>query len=90
MPNAAQRANGPYRYVRHPIYSGVLLLAAGVTLTSASALKTSVFVLLVVVLSIKARYEERLLADRFPDYHSYTSRTPRLVPRFGRGGAPRQ
>lgn len=31
---AMLRTDGPYRFVRHPIYSGVLLLAAGITATS--------------------------------------------------------
>ena len=85
-PNATLRTDGPYRYVRHPIYSGVLLFAAGLTLASGSALKAVAFVLLVVVLSIKAKFEEGLLAEHFPGYESYARRTPRFVPRL-RGGA---
>lgn len=80
-PDATLRTDGPYRYVRHPIYSGVLLFAAGITLASASALKAAAFVLLLVVLSIKARFEEGLLAEHFPGYESYARRTPRFVPR---------
>jgi protein-S-isoprenylcysteine O-methyltransferase Ste14 len=84
-PSATLRTNGPYRYVRHPIYSGVLLFAAGLTLASGSVLKAVALFLLVGVLSIKARFEERLLAERFPDYEAYVRRTPRLVPRPRRG-----
>jgi len=80
-PDATLRTDGPYRYVRHPIYSGLLLLAAGVTLALASALKAAAFALLLVVLSIKARFEEGLLAEHFPGYESYARLTPRFVPR---------
>jgi protein-S-isoprenylcysteine O-methyltransferase Ste14 len=84
-PNATLRTDGPYRYVRHPIYSGVLLFAAGLTLASGSVLKAVAFFLLVGVLSIKARFEETLLVERFPDYEGYARGTPRLVPRPRRG-----
>ena len=39
---------------------------------------------LVAVLNAKARREERLLVERFPDYAAYMARTPRFVPRPGR------
>lgn len=80
-PDATLRTDGPYRHVRHPIYSGVLLFAAGITLASAGPLKAAAFALLLVVLSIKARFEEGLLAEHFPGYESYVRRTPRFVPR---------
>ena len=81
--NAELRTDGPYGFVRHPIYTGVIVLAAGVTIGSGSLLRALAFVLLVAVLSVKARYEEKLLTERFPGYPSYAHRTPRLFPRIG-------
>ncbi|HEV8623175.1 MAG TPA: isoprenylcysteine carboxylmethyltransferase family protein [Acidimicrobiia bacterium] len=79
---AVLRTDGPYRFVRHPIYSGVLLLATGITATSGSAAAIAALAGLAVLLNVKARFEEDLLRRRFPDYGTYASRTPRFIPSF--------
>jgi protein-S-isoprenylcysteine O-methyltransferase Ste14 len=83
LPNAHARlrTGGLYRYVRHPIYSGVLLCAAAYTAAAGGWAKVAVLALLVVHLNVKARWEERHLARRFPEYAGYAARTPRFVPR---------
>ena len=85
VPNqAAQlRVDGLYAWVRHPIYSGLLLLAAGLVVVSGSLARLGVLLGLVVLLSAKARWEEARLAERFPDYPAYAARVPRFVPRPG-------
>ena len=87
LPNAAAqlRADGAYRWVRHPIYGGILLGAAGVVVASGSAARLAIFAALGVLLVVKARWEERWLRDRFPGYASYAAVTPRFLPRLGRG-----
>lgn len=79
-PSALLRVSGPYRYVRHPIYTGVLVLAGAMVLTGRSVLHLVAFATLVVVLIAKARFEEALLAERFPDYPAYARRTRRFLP----------
>ncbi|HZT15063.1 MAG TPA: isoprenylcysteine carboxylmethyltransferase family protein [Gaiellaceae bacterium] len=72
--------SGPYRLVRHPIYSGILL--AGV----ATAVGLSWVWLIAVALAgvyfiYSARVEERYLTERFPDdYPAYRRSTKMLVP----------
>ena len=78
--SAELRTNGPYRFVRHPIYTGVLLVAGGIAVTAGSPGALVVFAALAAVLSVKARFEERLLARRFPDYDTYARSTPRFLP----------
>lgn len=82
LPNAYARlrTGGLYRFVRHPIYSGLLLFAAALTIASGSWFRVLVFALLVVLINVKARWEERRLAARFPDYEVYAERTPRFIP----------
>ena len=81
---AVLRTTGPYRFARHPIYTGVLALAAAIALTSGSWTQAAAFVSLAIVLAIKARFEERLLVRRFDGYEAYATRTGRFVPGIGR------
>lgn len=71
---------GPYRLVRHPIYSGLLLMILGTaTLTG----QLSGFLALAVCFFgfwIKLRQEESLLTHRLPGYSEYKARTKALVP----------
>ncbi len=72
--------SGPYAAVRHPVYSGGILFAAGISvaLSPWSLVATAV---LAVVWALKARVEERFLAERYPGYAAYCERTRyRLVP----------
>lgn len=82
LPNehAQLRTGGLYRFVRHPIYGGLLLAAAAITVGSGSVFRLVVFVALVVLLSLKARWEETRLSARFGGYAAYAARTPRFVP----------
>ena len=75
---------GVYRVVRHPIYSGLLLLGAGLVMIGAAWWHLAVFIALIVLLAVKARLEERMLAARFADYADYASRVGRIVPGVGR------
>lgn len=82
--DAVLRTDGAYRHVRHPIYSGLLLLAAGLAAVAGTLRAAIEGAALLGLLTAKARLEERLLAERFPAYPEYARRTPRFVPRFRR------
>jgi len=72
--------SGPYAVVRHPVYSGGILFASGISLALSpwSLVATAV---LAVVWALKARVEERFLRERYPGYGGYCERTRyRLVP----------
>lgn len=82
LPNehALLRTGGLYRFVRHPIYGGLLLTMASVTVASGSVFRLLVLGLLVLLLTLKARWEEARLAHRFDGYAAYAARTPRFAP----------
>ena len=71
---------GPYSLVRHPMYSGGLLLGAGWALYVQGWLTLGYVAVLFVFLDVKSRREERWLAERFPVYAAYQRRVRKLVP----------
>jgi protein-S-isoprenylcysteine O-methyltransferase Ste14 len=72
---------GPYRYVRHPIYSGFILMAIGGVLLWGTTLALAMLIALPVLLWFKLSQEERLLTAHFPDaYSRYQHRVKALVP----------
>ena len=75
-----QAMQGPYRWVRHPIYSGIVLSAAGWALAWQSWIGALMAAALLVFFDMKARGEERWLAQAYPGYAEYKRRTRKLVP----------
>jgi protein-S-isoprenylcysteine O-methyltransferase Ste14 len=75
--------DGPYAYLRHPLYTGLIVALAGTTLVSGAYGAVLGWVLLTSVFRMKARREERLLGEEFgPVYSEYSLRTGRLLPRI--------
>jgi protein-S-isoprenylcysteine O-methyltransferase Ste14 len=72
--------SGPYRYIRHPMYTTVLLVSAALIAGDFSFVKLGIGILLAFCLLIKLEYEENLLVKRFPEYESYKGITKRLIP----------
>jgi protein-S-isoprenylcysteine O-methyltransferase Ste14 len=73
---------GPYRLVRHPIYTGIILAGAGLAGLGATALGIAGFFLSSAGFWIKARLEERFLSEELgaDAYAAYKARTPMLIP----------
>jgi protein-S-isoprenylcysteine O-methyltransferase Ste14 len=71
---------GPYRLVRHPIYSGILFMALGWSAWVQSLVKLGLTLLLFIFFDLKSRREERFLVQIFPEYDDYRKRVSRLVP----------
>ncbi len=72
---------GLYRFVRHPIYSGVLAAVIGVTVRSGSLIVLVVGLLTIAFFHVKARWEEDRLTEHYPSYPAYAAVTPRFLPR---------
>jgi protein-S-isoprenylcysteine O-methyltransferase Ste14 len=70
--------------VRHPMYTAVLAIALGLTTWGASWAHLVIFLSLAMLLGTKARVEEKLLRERFPDYRDYQARVGRFFPGIGR------
>ena len=72
--------HGPYRWVRHPMYTSVLVFTLGWTVEHPLPFRVALWGGLLVTLLIKLRYEESLLMERFPEYDNYRRQTKRLIP----------
>jgi len=79
LPTQSVVEHGLYRYIRHPIYTGDLLLLAGLELSLNSWLVLGVALLAAVVVR-RALAEEALLAQRLAGYREYCARTKRFIP----------
>ena len=76
---------GPYRYIRHPVYTAILSVAIGQSLFFLSVPVALLALLLIGLARYRARLEERLLAspEAFGDtYLAYMARTGRFLPRL--------
>lgn len=83
------RTSGPYRLVRHPIYTGLLCLAFGAPLVFGFGYPLSYPVFLVPFVAVRVLREERMMTETFGDaYRTYRLRVPALIP-FLRGLPPR-
>ncbi len=80
---AQLQTRGPYRWIRHPMYTGVIILMAGSALGRRNWLAAVLWIVLVTFFITKMRWEERRLVETYPGYHSYRMTVPALVP-FGR------
>lgn len=76
--------HGPYRWIRHPLYSFGSLWAMGAAVASANGLLIAATILFVPLLFVRSGREEANLIARFGDaYRDYARRTGRFVPRLG-------
>jgi protein-S-isoprenylcysteine O-methyltransferase Ste14 len=75
---------GPYRWVRHPIYTGMILGMLGTAMARGQARGAVGVVLLYISFYIKSGIEERTMRATFGEkYNEYSRRTGRIVPRVG-------
>lgn len=75
--------SGPYRFVRHPIYSGLLVAAAG-TFLAVGRVRGALGVLIIWLgFEIKSRVEEQFMVQNFgPEYEEYRQTTGGIFPRI--------
>ena len=72
--------SGPYRWIRHPMYSAILLGGAALALMADPAPGWSVWACLVIVLFVKSTFEERWMREQHPAYGDYVARSKRFIP----------
>jgi protein-S-isoprenylcysteine O-methyltransferase Ste14 len=78
--NAQLVTLGPYQWIRHPMYTSLLLFAAGCAVVIDGWWAWYTWGALLVVLWFKSEVEELFLTKQFPQYVVYRQRTKRFVP----------
>lgn len=80
-PDSNLVTDGPYEFIRHPMYTAVLIVVIGLLLNSYSFPRAMATFILVIDLYLKASYEETLLVRYFKKgYEDYQKKTKRFVP----------
>jgi len=72
--------SGPYYYVRHPMYSSLIVMMIGIALYNYHWLNAFGVAMVAVAVIKKANKEEKLLLMRFPEYANYQQESQRFLP----------
>ena len=71
---------GPYRMVRHPMYSAALLFIWAAVLSHLSGKTLAIGVAVTFIAALRVVSEERILRERYPEYKEYARVTKAVVP----------
>jgi len=80
--NSELITTGLFSKMRHPIYSGILLLAFSFALYQNSGFKILISFFLLILFYFKTGYEEKQLILKFPEYKNYKNTTGRFLPKI--------
>ncbi len=81
-PTLGLQQTGVYTYIRHPMYTGLLLMVFGLAVTLQKPWGVASALALTLFFNLKAREEERRLLKCYPEYAEYQARTGRFLPRW--------
>ena len=79
-PNATLITIGPYRFIRHPMYTAILLASTGLLINQFAWLHLAIVIALAIVLLIKLNWEEKMLCQKFDEYKEYMKHTKQILP----------
>lgn len=84
IPNPRKEATlikrGPYKLIRHPMYSALFLLTIPMTINYFNETRLVILIIFSVNMIYKMFYEEKLLKEKYIDYKNYMKSTFRLIP----------
>jgi len=80
LQGAKLRTGGPYRLIRHPMYTSLIILGGAWIINDFSYFRLMVYVILIINQVIKLTHEEKFLLEKFPEYKEYRKSTKRIIP----------
>jgi protein-S-isoprenylcysteine O-methyltransferase Ste14 len=72
--------SGPYRIIRHPIYTALLLFLAAGVLSHVSVVNVLLLLVACAAMVVRMVAEEQLIIESYPEYVEYAARTKRVIP----------
>ncbi len=78
--NAKLVKAGPYKLIRHPMYSSIILSVLPLIIDQFSVLRLIIYLVIVTDLVIKLNYEENMLKLHFEGYNDYCKNTYKIIP----------
>lgn len=72
-------SNGVFKISRHPIYTSLVFSGFGYAIYLSSLFKVLITLIILILFYYKSVYEERLLSQKFSEYHDYKKRTRRFI-----------
>ncbi|MCX6164694.1 MAG: hypothetical protein NTU73_07520 [Ignavibacteriae bacterium] len=80
LPGMTLKTSGPYKLIRHPMYTSLLGLGAVWIINDFSVFRFAIFIILLIDLLFKMYYEEKFLLEKFSEYAEYKIHTKRIIP----------
>ncbi len=78
--NSSLKTSGPYRLVRHPMYTSLIFITLIWLINEFSIFRLAIWIILLITIHLKSEYEEKLLIKKFPEYPQYKTRTKKFIP----------
>lgn len=72
--------SGPFRLIRHPMYTAVILLLFALLLNDYTTIRLIVFLIVLIDLIVKMNVEEKILTAHYEGYKDYMMATKRIIP----------
>jgi protein-S-isoprenylcysteine O-methyltransferase Ste14 len=72
--------SGPYGFIRHPIYSAILLFVWAGVLSQPTRLSLLLALLASIAVTVRILTEENLVLEHYPEYQAYAAHTKRVIP----------
>lgn len=82
--DAALIQAGIYKYIRHPMYTAVIMIGGGIMLNNPTLFTIIAWVALIIVLLNKAHYEDKLLLSKHLNAAKYQKDTGTFLPKLSR------